>query len=143
MSRAGLNRILVVDDDPDILAVTRLTLRARGGYDVEVSLSGREALELAPQFAPDLILLDVMMPEMDGPRTLAALRNDPRTATTPVVFMTAKTMRHETDRYIELGAVGVIAKPFDPRTLVDQIEQIAQRGSPNLSCLHDSEETAT
>ncbi len=137
MSRPGLHRILVVDDEPDILAVTRMTLRARGGYEVEVCQSGREALELAPRFEPDLILLDVMMPEMDGPMTLAALRDDLRMATTPVVFMTAKTMRHEADRYLELGAVGVVAKPFDPRTLVEELERIATRGS-NRSGLDDS-----
>ncbi len=139
---SGLDRILVVDDEPDILAVTRMTLRARGSYQVEGCGSGREALELAPQFDPDLILLDVMMPEMDGPTTLAALRADPRTETTPVVFMTAKTMRHETDRYIDLGAVGVIAKPYDPRTLVDEIERITRGVSANLSRSADSEMTA-
>ena len=126
MSPAGLHRILVVDDDEDILAVIRMTLQLHGSYEVEVCLSGREAIALVPQFEPDLILLDVMMPEMDGPMTLEALRGDPRTAATPVVFMTAKTMRNETERYIELGATGVVAKPFDPRTLADQIEKIAR-----------------
>jgi CheY-like chemotaxis protein len=138
VSGTGIHRILVVDDEPDILAVTRMTLQARGGYDVAVCPSGREALELAPQFQPDLILLDVMMPEMDGLMTLAALRDDPRMITTPVVFMTAKTMRHETDRYLDLGAVGVVAKPFDPRTLVEELERIVT-GNSNPSLWSDRE----
>ena len=124
MSAKPLNRILVVDDEPDILAVTRMTLRARGDFEVEVCACGQDALELAPRFAPDLILLDVMMPGIDGPMTLKALQEDPRTSSTPVVFMTAKVMPQETARYLSLGAVAVIAKPFDQRTLVDEIEVI-------------------
>jgi len=141
MTRTGLHRILVVDDEPDILAVTRMTLRARGDYEVEVCESGRDALAAAPRFEPDLILIDVMMPEMDGPTTLKALRQDSRLDTTPVVFMTAKTMRDEVKRFLDLGAVGVIAKPFDPRTLVDQIERIAG-GTTQLTHSEDSEMTS-
>lgn len=124
MSARPLNRILVVDDEPDILAVVRTTLRARGDFEVEVCVCGQDALEVAPRFAPDLILLDVMMPGIDGPMTLKALQADPRTSSTPVVFMTAKVMPQETARYLSLGAVAVIAKPFDQRTLVDEIEVI-------------------
>ena len=124
MSARPLNRILVVDDEPDILAVIRTTLRARGNFEVEVCARGQEALEVAPRFAPDLILLDVMMPGIDGPMTLKALQEDPRTSSTSVVFMTAKVMPQETARYLSLGAVAVIAKPFDQRTLVDEIEVI-------------------
>ena len=82
------------------------------------------ALDLAPRFAPDLILVDVMMPGMDGLATLKALREDPRTAETPVVFMTAKVMPRERERYLTLGAVAVIAKPFDPSTLADELAAI-------------------
>ncbi len=89
--------------------------------------SGAEALDVARRFAPDLILLDVMMPGTDGPTTLEALRGDPQTAATPVVFMTAKAMPHETARYLALGAAAVIAKPFDQRTLADELEQIVGR----------------
>ncbi len=141
MSRTGLHRILIVDDEPDILTVTRMTLCAGGDYEVETCQSGGEALVLAPQFEPDLILLDVMMPEMDGPTTLKGLRADSRTATTPVVFMTAKTMRHEIERYLDLGAVGVIPKPYNPRTLVEELERIAS-GASNLRPSEDSEMTS-
>ena len=131
--------MLVVDDEPDILAVIRITLRARGGFEVEVCRSGEEALELARRFAPDLILLDVMMPGIDGPKTLEALRDDPQTAATPVVFMTAKTMPNETARYLDLGAAAVIAKPFDQRTLADELEQIARRTRSRASVEVDPE----
>jgi CheY-like chemotaxis protein len=124
MTVKPLQRILVVDDEPDILAVIRTTLRARGDFEVEVCACGQDALEVAPRFAPDLILLDVMMPGIDGPMTLKALQEDPQTSSTPVVFMTAKVMPQETARYLTLGAVAVIAKPFDQRTLVDEIEVI-------------------
>jgi CheY-like chemotaxis protein len=127
MSPRKLQRVLVIDDDPDILAVVGITLRVRGGFEVEVCQSGKEAPGAARRFAPDLILLDVMMPEIDGPTTLQALRDDPQTAATPVVFMTAKAMPHEMARYLDLGAAAVIAKPFDQSTLADELEQIVRR----------------
>ncbi len=126
MSPDRLQRVLVIDDEPDILAVIGITLRARGGIEVEMCRSGEEALEVARRFAPVLILLDVMMPGTDGPTTLEALRGDPQTAATPVVFMTAKAMPHEIARYRDLGAAAVIAKPFDQSTLADELEQIVQ-----------------
>jgi len=124
MNAEPLNRILVVDDEPDILAVVRTTLHARGGYEVEVCTSGQDALAIAPVFQPNLVLLDVMMPGMDGTMTLKALQEDERTSSIPIVFMTAKVMPQETARYLTLGAVAVIAKPFDQRTLVDELEVI-------------------
>ena len=133
MSPEGLHRVLVVDDEPDILAVIRITLRARGGFEVEVCQSGEEALELARRFAPDLILLDVMMPGIDGPTTLEALRADPKTAAIPVVFLTAKAMSHERARYLDLGAAAVIAKPFEQRTLANELEQIVRNRTRRAS----------
>ncbi len=124
MSVRPLNRILVIDDEPDLLAVIGITLRARGDFDVETCTSGQEAVEIAARFEPDLILLDVMMPGMDGPMTLKALQEDPRTSSIPVAFITARVMPQETSHYLSLGAVAVIAKPFDQRTLVDEIEAI-------------------
>ncbi len=117
----SLERILLVEDDPDIQAVGQLALEAVGGFTVQVCGSGQEALKRASAFAPDLILLDVMMPGMDGPSTLSALRAQPETAGIPVMFMTAKVQPHEIARYKELGAVEVISKPFDPMTLSDTI----------------------
>jgi two-component system, OmpR family, response regulator len=119
-----LERILLVEDDPDIRVVTSLALSKIGGFEVRVSGSAPEALRDAPGFAPDLILLDVMMPGMDGPSTLAALRGLPSTATTPVIFMTAKIQPHEMAHYRKLGSAGVIAKPFDPATLAQRVREL-------------------
>ncbi|MDX2271144.1 MAG: response regulator [Cyanobacteriota bacterium] len=119
-----LNRILLVEDDPDIQAVAKLALEAVGGFTVNICSSGREALQMAPQFSPDLILLDVMMPGMDGPSTLKALRELATFPTVPVIFMTAKVQTHEVEGYKQLGAMDVISKPFDPMTLSSQINDI-------------------
>ena len=127
MTTRELKRILYVEDEPDIQAVAKLALENIGGYTVEVCSSGSEALAKAPEFAPDLILLDVMMPEMDGIGTYKALREIAETATTPVVFMTAKVQKHEIEGYKELGAVNVITKPFDPMTLSETIKAIWAR----------------
>lgn len=121
-----LQRILLVEDDPDIQAVGQLALEAVGGFTVKVCSSGSEALAQAPGFAPDLILLDVMMPGMDGMTTFAALRGKPATAKIPVIFMTAKVQVHEIAQYKQLGALGVISKPFDPMALSNLILEIWQ-----------------
>ncbi len=120
-------RILCVEDDPDIRQIARLSLGTIGRLTVELCASGAEALARAPEFAPDLILLDVMMPGMDGPTTLARLRELPALAGTPVVFMTAKVQPPEVARYRALGAVDVIAKPFDPMTLAKDVKAIWAR----------------
>ncbi len=119
-----LTKILYVDDEPDIRAIARLALEDVGGFTIETCKSGREALLRAPAFGPDLFLLDVMMPGMDGPETLRALRALPAFESTPVIFMTAKAMAPEIQKYKDLGALDVIPKPFDPMTLSDQIKAI-------------------
>ena len=119
-----LERILYVEDEPDIQAVARLALEHLGGFTVEVCSSGNEALSKITTYAPDLILLDVMMPGMDGPTTLAELRKLPACAATPVVFMTAKVQPQEVAHYLSLGAIDVIPKPFDPMTLADKVRSI-------------------
>lgn len=121
-----LQRILYVEDEPDIQAVAKVALEAVGGFTVQICSSGQEALNTAPDFAPHLILLDVMMPQMDGPTTLNALRQQAATAQTPVVFMTAKAQPQEIARFKELGALDVITKPFDPMRLAEQIREIWQ-----------------
>ncbi len=121
---AGLQSVLMVEDEDDIREVARLALETVGGLRVEMCASGEEALQKATDFAPDLILLDVMMPGLDGPSTLQQLRLLPELATTPVVFMTAKVMQSELDEYRALGAVDVIPKPFDPMTLASQLHQL-------------------
>lgn len=115
-----MTRILYVDDDPDIREVALMALELDGGLEVRACASGADALAQAPTFKPALILLDVMMPQMDGPATLAGLRADPRTAGVAVVFITARTQTAEVERLKGLGALGVIPKPFDPMTLADQ-----------------------
>jgi CheY-like chemotaxis protein len=124
-------RILYVDDEPDIRAIAKVALEVVGGFEVLFCASGREAIDQAPKFAPDLIILDVMMPEMDGPSTFAALRRLTATAATPVIFVTAKVQKREIAQYLALGAVGVIHKPFDPMTLADDVRKLWLRAPPN------------
>ncbi len=127
VTRSDLTRILLVEDDPDIQIVANLALQSVGGYTVQICSSGREALDVGSSFDPDLILLDVMMPEMDGPKTLKAIRAMPQLATTPVIFLTAKVQTHEVSYYQQLGALDVIAKPFGPMTLASEVSQIWMR----------------
>ena len=122
-----LTRILYVEDDPDIQAIAMMVLETINGFVMEACSSGSEALAKAVQFNPDLVLLDVMMPGMDGPETLKGLREFPELASVPVVFMTAKVQPQEVAGYLTLGAVGVIAKPFDPMTLAQELRDIWSR----------------
>jgi two-component system, OmpR family, response regulator len=122
-----LRRLTYVEDEPDIRAITEFALKEIGGFDLDVCASGPEAIERTPDFEPDLIILDVMMPGMDGIETFNRLRAIPKLARTPIIFMTAKAMKHETDRYRALGVADVIPKPFDPIALADRIREIWQR----------------
>jgi CheY-like chemotaxis protein len=119
-----LETILYVEDEPDIRTVARMALEAVGGFTVHACASGQEALAAAPGANADLILLDVMMPGLDGPSTLKALRDIPATAATPVIFMTAKVQPAEVAQYRSLGALDVIAKPFDPMQISAEIRRI-------------------
>jgi CheY-like chemotaxis protein len=127
MTSRALERILYVDDEPDIQEIVGMALELMGDAEIRTCGSGREALALAEAFKPDLIMLDVMMPEMDGPATLDALKRNPDFAATPIVFVTAKANTRELQRFIELGAVDVIAKPLDPMKLGDQVRAIWAR----------------
>jgi len=118
---APLTRIMLVEDDPDIQLITRMSLEVGAGYEVQVCASGTEAMQLAPSYAPDLILMDVMMPGMDGLATMDALRNIAATAQTPVVFFTANTQEQVRRDLLSRGALGVIIKPIEPSALVAQI----------------------
>ena len=120
----SLQRVLVVEDDFDIQAVVRMALELVGGYTVEICSGGQEALQVVEAFQPDLILLDVMMPDMDGPTVLEQLRARPVTAELPIVFMTAKAQAHEVAAYRAMGARDVISKPFDPMKLSAQLANI-------------------
>ena len=116
--------MVLVDDEDDIRTIGELALGTVGGWEVHSARSGHEALELARAIDPAVVLLDVMMPVMDGPATLAQFRDDPVLSKLPVIFMTAKVQPAEVSRYLELGAVGVIRKPFDPMKLASQIDAI-------------------
>lgn len=122
-----LTRILYVEDEADIQTVAQLALETLGGYTVAICSSGQEALDRAPDFQPQLILLDVMMPVMDGPTTMGMLRALPQFADTPVIFMTAKVQPSEIAHYLQLGALDVIPKPFDPMILSSQVQAIWER----------------
>lgn len=117
-------KILLAEDEPDIRAVAELALESVGGFAVRLCEDGQAALDALPAFAPDLVILDVMMPGMDGPTTLAELRKLPQGKEVPVIFMTAKVQQAEIENYKRLGAIGVIAKPFDPMTLADTVRQL-------------------
>ncbi|UTF60250.1 response regulator [Gilvimarinus sp. DA14] len=123
-NKQKLEWILYVEDEPDIRAIAELALEEIGGYRLLSCASGAEALAAVQEQTPDLLLLDVMMPGMDGPETLHKLRELPQLGKVPAVFMTAKVQPSETAEYLALGAVDVIAKPFDPLTLASQIQDI-------------------
>ena len=118
-----LERILYAEDEPDIQAVAKLALEMVGGFKVLICENGLEALKQVKDFAPNLILLDVMMPGMDGPTTLKHLRATPATASIPVIFLTAKIQPTEVAQYQAMGALTVLAKPFNPMTLAAQVKQ--------------------
>lgn len=117
-------RILYVDDEDDIREIAVMALELDPDFEVRDCGSGALAIQVAAQWRPDLVLLDVMMPGVDGPATLAALRARGDTAGVPVVFITARTGRDDVDRLLSLGACAVIAKPFDPMTLADRVRAL-------------------
>ena len=124
MTTPTLKKILYVEDEGDIRTVAKIALEAVGGFEVVACASGSEALEAAPAAQADLIVLDVMMPGMDGPTTFRELRRIPQTAQTPVIFMTAKVQPAEIAQYRALGGLDVIAKPFDPMQVSAEIVRI-------------------
>jgi CheY-like chemotaxis protein len=133
----GSVRVLHVDDEPDIREVVEISLGLDPAFAVRSCASGGDALAATADWAPDLILLDVMMPDMDGPMTLARLRERPQTASVPVVFMTARAQSSELDRFLSLGAAGVIAKPFDPMTLAALVRRYAPAAETRIATLRD------
>ena len=118
--------VMLVDDEPDIRLVGQMSLARVGKWRVVLATGGAEAPEIAARERPDVILLDVMMPGVDGPTTFAKLRENPATAAIPVIFMTAKAQKSEIERYLGLGARGVISKPFDPIGLPAEVRRIVE-----------------
>jgi CheY-like chemotaxis protein len=121
---AAPKRVVYVDDDDDIRQIASLALSLNEEISVETCDSGEAALTLLPRVMPEFILLDVMMPGLDGPSTLARIRANPLLANIPVAFMTAKAMPKEVERFKEMGVVGVIPKPFDPMRLAGQVAEL-------------------
>jgi two-component system OmpR family response regulator len=129
-------KALLVDDEDDIRLIASMSLTLVGGMEVLEAASGVAGLRLAQEEQPDVILLDVMMPVFDGPSTLAALRASAATAAVPVIFLTAKAMPAEVERLKQLGAVGVLTKPFDPMQLPGHVMrtlEAAERGCERLA----------
>ena len=116
-----LTKILIVEDDPHIREVAKMALERTGDLEVETCARGTDAHAAVREFAPDLVLLDVMMPEVDGPAVFEQLADDPETADVPVVFLTARAQPNELEEYREMGVADVIVKPFDPMALPDQV----------------------
>jgi CheY-like chemotaxis protein len=114
-------KILLVDDDENIRTVAMIGLEDMPGLEIVEASSGQQALDLAQTTSPDLIVLDMMMPGMDGIQTFNQLRENDKTRDIPIIFMTAKVQSHEIESYTKLGVAGVITKPFDPLTLADEI----------------------
>jgi two-component system, OmpR family, response regulator len=121
MSTRKFESVLYVDDDPDICSVVQATLRLVAGLNVRTAGSGEQAIDLAYELRPDLVLMDVMMPGLDGPSTLRRMRESVLLADIPIIFMTAKVLPAEIARFLQLGATGVIVKPFDPLKLYDEL----------------------
>jgi len=119
-----LKKILCIDDEEDITEVAGMALETLGNLEVLKSNSGSSGIEKATNLQPDLILLDVMMPEMDGPATLGKILSNPDIKHIPVIFMTARVQPKEIQEYIDMGAIGVIEKPFDPMSLYQTIKNI-------------------
>lgn len=117
----SLKKLLYVDDDADIREIVQMSLSLDGKLDVHTCDGGERALQIMREQRPDLVVLDVMMPGMDGPALLKRMRLDPALARIPVIFMTAKVSKEETEKFRELSAIGVIGKPFDPMTLGGQV----------------------
>ncbi len=121
--------VVLAEDDPDIQLVARLALK-RAGFTVRVVGNGREALEAVQADPPDVVLLDWMMPELDGPEACRRLKADPATAHIPIIFLTAKSQESEIQRGLGLGAVGYVTKPFDALALGQQIKDIVKASAP-------------
>jgi CheY-like chemotaxis protein len=119
-----IHRILIIDDEDDIREVAAMSLESVAGWEVIMASSGAQGLVRAAEYLPDAILLDVMMPGMDGPTTFRELRKNPRTARIPVLLLTAKVQSSDQRRFADLGVEAVLFKPFDPMTLSAEISAV-------------------
>lgn len=119
-----LKKIIYAEDEPDLQTVVEMTVQAMSDFEMKICDNGKILLECVEEYSPDLIMLDVMMPELDGPSTFNKLKEMEKLKNVPVIFMTAKAQVHEVEHFKSLGAIGVITKPFDPMTLCEEIQNI-------------------
>lgn len=119
-----LKKILYAEDETDLQAIVEMTIQAMSNYEIKICDNGKKLLEIVEEYNPDLILLDVMMPEMDGPTTFKHLQSSEKAKDIPVIFMTAKAQTNEIEAFKETGALGIIIKPFDPVNLCNDIKKI-------------------
>jgi len=113
-----------VDDDPDLQQIVKHGLEMSGNFLVKISPSGEQAIVDIPEYKPDLIIIDVIMPGMSGPKTVEYLRQNPDTKELPVIFITSRVQAHQIEQYNRLGAIGIINKPFNPLHLAPQVTTI-------------------
>ena len=127
-----IRRVLLAEDDEDIQKVARISLQFRGGWEVSLATNGEECLAMAAKEHPDVILLDCMMPKMDGYETCRRLKQDPVLRHIPVIFLTERAQETEVKKGLLLGALGYLIKPFNPMSLAAEIQQILQdvKGKP-------------
>lgn len=119
-----LKRILYAEDEPDVQTIVEISVWSTSGYEIKTCSNGKILLETVEEYNPDLIMLDVMMPEMDGPTTFKKLQANEKTKDIPVIFITAKAQPYEIELFQQSGAIGVITKPFDPTTLCAKIKEL-------------------
>lgn len=119
-----LKKILYAEDEPDVQTIVELTIQTMSDYEIKICNNGQKLLECVEEYKPDLIMLDVMMPEMDGPTTFKNLQDNKKTKNIPVIFVTAKAQVHEVEKFKEIGSWGVITKPFTLMNLCDEIQEI-------------------
>jgi len=127
-----LKKILYVEDQMDIQLIAQVALQKIGGFDVSMCSGAEEALNAVRNFKPDLFLLDVMMPGMDGPTLFTELKKIPELSHIPVIFMTAKLQPKEIENLLNMGAIHVIPKPFEPMTLADELREIWQQNKAKI-----------
>jgi len=124
MGPISLQKILLADDEPDILEISRIALETVGGFEVSVCSSGKTLLERLPEFRPDLVIVDVLMPDMTGPEVFEEIRRRPEYDEVPVIYLTGVIQEEELEDLRETGVADIILKPFDPMTLADRINGV-------------------
>lgn len=124
MGSITFQRVLIADDEPDILEISRIALETVGGFEVLVCSSGEELLERLSAFQPDLVIVDVLMPDMTGPEVFEEIRRRPNFDDVPVIYLTGVVQEEELDDLRKTGVADIILKPFDPMALADRINAV-------------------